>query len=268
MNRLKIKIKIYIMYNYPFLLSFMITIKEFLGYSSLKQTKFEEKDYPKIISKKVQSGPFKGMIYDCENYWGNIYPKLLGSYESELHKIIESLIKINFDNIINVGSAEGYFSIGFALKSNVDEIIAVDPFRSSKKEINSLIRKNNITKKISFKFWTSSSRLSKWIKKNTLILMDCEGAEAGYLKNTSSTDFNKAHILCEIHDFSDHPNIGSDLIRRFNKTHRIEIIKQEKRQIHKYGAFGTLSENQMINLLDEHRPKSNYWIFFEPILVR
>ena len=90
MNRLKIKIKIYIMYNYPFLLSFMITIKEFLGYSSLKQTKFEEKDYPKIISKKVQSGPFKGMIYDCENYWGNIYPKLLGSYESELHKIIET----------------------------------------------------------------------------------------------------------------------------------------------------------------------------------
>ena len=104
------------------------------------------------------------------------------------------------------------------------------------------------------------------IKKAEKVLL--LSAEAGYLKNTSSTDFNKAHILCEIHDFSDHPNIGSDLIKRFNKTHRIEIIKQEKRQFQKYGAFGTLSENQMINLLDEHRPKSNYWIFFEPILVR
>ena len=153
------------------------------------------------------------------------------------------------------------------MKSNVDEIIAVDPFRSSKKEINLLIKKNKIKKKINFKFWVSNKRLSKWIKKSTLILMDCEGAEAGYLKITSSTNFHKAHILCEIHDFSDHPNIGSDLIKRFNKTHHIQIIKQEKRQLHKYRTIENFSKNEMINLLNEHRPKNNYWMFFEPIMV-
>ena len=268
MSSIKIRIKIYIMYNYPYILSFMISLREFLGYSSLKKTKFENKDNLLNISNIVQNGPFKGMIYDCENYWGNIYPKLLGSYESELHDIINSLIKINFDNIINVGSAEGYFTIGFALKSNVHEIIAVDPFRISKKEINSLIRKNNITKKINFKYWVSNKRLSNWIKTKTLIIMDCEGSEAGYLKSTSLTNFHKAHILCEIHDFSDHPNIGSDLIKRFNKTHHIKIIRQEKRQFHEYRTVENFSENEMIKLLDEHRPKNNYWIFFEPILVR
>ena len=266
MNDIKIKIKIYIMYNYPYLLSFMISLRELLGFSSLKKSKFEDKNYILNISNKVQNGPFKGMIYDCENYWGNLYPKLLGSYESELHDIINRLVKVKFNNIINVGSAEGYYAIGFALKSNVDEIIAVDPFRNSKKEINSLIRKNKIKKKINFKFCLSSKRLSNWIKTKTLILMDCEGSEAGYLKITSSTNFHKAHILCEIHDFSDHPNIGSDLINRFNRTHQIQIIKQEKRQLDKYRTVGNLSENEMINLLDEDRPKNNYWIYFEPIL--
>lgn len=254
------------MYNYPFLLSFLISIREFFGIDSVSDSKYIDKNYVLISSNKVQNGPFKGMIYDCENYWGNLNPKLLGSYESELFKIIHKLLKINFDNIINVGSAEGYYAIGFALKSNVNDIIAVDPFRGSKKEMFSLVIKNKIKKNIKFKFWTSNKRLSRWIKENTLILMDCEGSEAGYLKNNLSTNFHKAYILCEIHDFSDHPNIGFDLIKRFEKTHHIEIIRQEKRQLEKYSKAGNFSKEQLINILNEQRSKGNYWIFFEPHL--
>ena len=252
------------MYNYPYLLSVFISIKEFLGLISLNHA--TEKEFKINIPKKVQNGPFKGMIYECKLFWGNIYPKLIGSYESELFGIINKLLRYNFDNVINVGCAEGYYAVGFALKSNVEKVIAVDPLKSSRKEVISLSEKNEVEDRIELKIWTSAKRLSDWVKERTLIIMDCEGSEVGYLKNHPSTNFHKAYILCEIHDFSAHPNIGIDLINRFEKTHKIKILKQQKRESKQYKIIESFDERMKAKLLDEQRPKNNYWIYFEPLL--
>ena len=240
MKYIKIKLKIYIMYNYPYLLSLIISIKELLGIISLNNESKEELkfDFPKI----VQNGPFKGMIYQCKNFWGNIYPKLIGSYECELFDILNKLLHYNFKNVINVGCAEGYYAVGFALKSNVEKIIAVDPLKSSREEVISLSKKNKVEDKIELKAWTSTKRLSNLVSDRTLIIMDCEGSEVGYLKNNISTNFDKAHILCEIHDFDDHPNIGIDLKNRFYKSHKIKILKQQKRELNQYKIIKTFDK--------------------------
>lgn len=55
----------------------------------------------------------------------NSVPKLLGSYECELHEIIESALRSNHHRVIDVGSAEGYYAVGFALKRGC-HVVAFD----------------------------------------------------------------------------------------------------------------------------------------------
>ena len=51
----------------------------------------------------VVNGPFKGQL----NKFASI-PRLLGTWEKELHPVVNEIINQNYDCIINVGSHEGY----------------------------------------------------------------------------------------------------------------------------------------------------------------
>ena len=65
----------------------------------------------------VRSGPFTGMKYPKAEAAGSAFiPKLLGSYERELHPMIERLIAKGYDDVIDVGCAEGYYATGMALR--------------------------------------------------------------------------------------------------------------------------------------------------------
>jgi hypothetical protein len=67
----------------------------------------------------VQSGPFKGMEILPESSWadGDRLPKLLGSYESELHRWISQIPTRHYDTILDIGCAEGYTrSVWFDLR--------------------------------------------------------------------------------------------------------------------------------------------------------
>ena len=43
-------------------------------------------------------------------------PKLIGSYEEEVHPIIEEIIRRRYSIVVNIGCAEGYYAVGFALR--------------------------------------------------------------------------------------------------------------------------------------------------------
>src|SRR5437016_2600251 len=64
----------------------------------------------------VQSGPFAGMLYVNQAVGSAHVPKLLGSYEAELHEIMRSVLTENYATIVDVGCAEGYYAIGLALR--------------------------------------------------------------------------------------------------------------------------------------------------------
>jgi hypothetical protein len=62
----------------------------------------------------VQEGPFAGMHY-LDHTRDPILPKLVGSYEAEIHSWICAAIKLEYRTLIDVGCAEEYFSVGMAL---------------------------------------------------------------------------------------------------------------------------------------------------------
>src|SRR5215208_3855790 len=64
---------------------------------------------------KVLSGIFAGMRYVRDAVGGQLYPKLLGTYELELVPVIQALNRKRVARIVDVGAAEGYYAVGLAL---------------------------------------------------------------------------------------------------------------------------------------------------------
>src|SRR5215207_2024016 len=64
---------------------------------------------------KVLNGPFRGLQYPSLDITeATLVSKIVGSYESQLHPIINAAMKANYTDILDIGSAEGYYGVGFA----------------------------------------------------------------------------------------------------------------------------------------------------------
>src|SRR5947207_8629242 len=74
----------------------------------------------------IQAGPFAGMRYVAPATGRTILPKLLGSYETELHSIVEQVIAADHRVVINIGCAEGYYAVGLALRLPNSRVYAFD----------------------------------------------------------------------------------------------------------------------------------------------
>ena len=74
------------------------------------------KDVPRTEVWSGQSGPFAGMSCISEAICSSLVPKLLGSYESELHQVLNQILETDYQNVIDIGCAEGYYAVGLALR--------------------------------------------------------------------------------------------------------------------------------------------------------
>src|SRR5438132_1427624 len=72
---------------------------------------------------RVIIGPFAGMRILDQNPF---LPYLLGTYELELHSVLERLLERNWDRIIDIGAAEGYYAIGLSMRCPDAQCIAFE----------------------------------------------------------------------------------------------------------------------------------------------
>ena len=64
---------------------------------------------------RVLNGPFQGLHYPTINLQRSSLPaRIIGSYERQLHPFIEKIIATPYDHLLDIGSAEGYYAVGFA----------------------------------------------------------------------------------------------------------------------------------------------------------
>lgn len=219
---------------------------------------------------KILSGPFKGMGYVPNSTGGAYFPKLLGTYELELHPIVKRLGKIDFAKVINVGSGEGYFSVGFALNIPNARVISFDPSFYGCFLHNQMAEINNVRDRITIKAeFCTTELLSKFIDtgENSLIFMDVEGSELELLNSSEVPGLKNSHILVEIHD-SVSPLLGNTILERFENSHSLEIIYQRDRTLNDLpfrNIFTALFPKQFIKLLDEGRGYKMRWFYFAPL---
>lgn len=229
------------------------------------QNKIEQKLYPDG-NIKILYGPFKDVKYFNKIVWGVITTKWIGSYEDELHEIINKIIKYKkYKTIIDIGSAEGYYTTGFASKLPDTNVFSfeIDPFaRKMQQKLTNLNKLYNIKigKECTF------NTFSRLINNKTLIICDIEGEEYNLLNPKKAPSLLEADILVELHLLNGSiENMLEAIKTRFLKTHHVNIIKQEEKNITKYNQIinNKLSDTELMESIDEGRGFFQYWLWLE-----
>ncbi|NCJ07959.1 hypothetical protein GS597_15885 [Synechococcales cyanobacterium C] len=213
----------------------------------------------------VLFGPFKGMKYINEVVWGSITPKWLGSYECELHSVIEEIIKIGYDTIIDVGCAEGYYAVGMAFRIPQAYIYAYDTDFLSRKQVRRLIKLNNLESRICVKKFCSHNEIEKIARNSTLIICDIEGFERELLNPIKCQILKKIDILVEVHEGFGKPLTINLLKERFQESHLIQEIDAQSRHSWIKDNEEKIHINSKILSLatEESRSNGQKWLFMK-----
>lgn len=219
----------------------------------------------------VASGPFKGLRYgEIKSIGSTLAPKFLGTYEAELHGVIEDICSKKYSTIINIGCAEGYYAIGLALRNAMAKIYAYDIDSESRRLCRSMAEINNVSDRVSINEHFIMATLLDFNRSGDgLILSDCEGAEASiFYKNEDSWRLltENYDLLIEIHEFIK-PGVSNYLKKLFTQTYKIKVIRSID-DLKRPTFFPTpLLENQTIEtkirLMAEKRPSMMEWFYLK-----
>lgn len=212
----------------------------------------------------VCDGPFSSMRLANINYSiESILPKLSGSYEFEIHHVINRIIENKHCFIVNVGCAEGYYLVGLALKIPNCQLIGFDSYVGNQE----LCRNNSVLNGVSdriqvFGYADESSILNLKPNQNMLFFSDCEGAELDIFTERVIQKFNTSDFLIETHDCYK-PGLTIELIRRFKSTHDVQIFDfiPNDQRIKLRSTSLPLSRLEKFFLFEERREKNNGWIY-------
>ncbi len=173
----------------------------------------------------VQSGPFQGMHSLTTMDDGCIVPKLLGSYEEEIHSWVELLIARRPKRVIDVGCASGWYTTGFAVRLPDAEIFGYDLEPGALDRARQLAELNGVLDRVDLRQERLGPRsLGEMIVPETVVVMDIDGPEVEVLVPEEDPRLLEADILVEFHDHFD-PTISERIVERFAPTHDIQRTK-------------------------------------------
>src|SRR5688572_440816 len=96
----------------------------------------------------VRAGPFAGLKYMHRASGSVLLPKLVGSYEAELHPAIERVVSTAYDVVVDVGAAEGYYAVGLAKRLPQSKVFAYDIDPVARKACEKLAVVNGVADRV------------------------------------------------------------------------------------------------------------------------
>ena len=226
-----------------------------------------------IDSGKVLGGPFEGMAYGHDNF-GSVYqPKILGTYERELHDALAVLRDRPVKRILNIGAAEGYYAVGLARFFPDSTVLAFEGDEASSSILRANAERNDVTGRIELRGLCSGSDLAEELSlvcpdgTEKLVVLDIEGAEAEVVPAIESVEV-AAHWLVEIHDFLN-PEAAGAVWRALSDKHRVFEIWEQPRQFEElpkgwWSPLGRVNRAGFVGLASEWRPARMRWFVAFP----
>lgn len=217
---------------------------------------------------KVAHGPFKGMLYpDAKAYGSSLFPKLIGSYERELHPVINRMMSCGYSDVVDVGCAEGYYAVGFALLLPEANVHAYDISSEARELCRMMAEVNGVSDRVCIHSECTEGVLcSHPLGQRALIICDCEGYEKSLLSESVIQKLKQHDFLVEAHDFVDR-SISPTMIDRFRLTHKIELIKSIpdhlKAGLYAYNELNKFDKSTQFALLEEKRLESMNWFYMK-----
>lgn len=213
---------------------------------------------------QVLAGPFKGMLYIAKSAGSSSVPKLLGIYECELDETFKKIMVSNYDTVADVGSAEGFYAVGLALRMvGTPNIYAFDINPEARRLCHSLAAMNGVERRVVIRGECNAVELQKTLIGKSLVICDCEGYEAELLQPKAAPALLLADVLVELHDWL-YPGITPIVLERFVATHDILLIDTKDRNPADYPEIGFLEPEQQRTAISEFRPGPQQWAFMTP----
>jgi len=172
-------------------------------------------------------------------------------------------MKRNFDRIINIGCAEGFYAVGFARRFPNATVLAYDIEPIERSRCKTMARINFVGDRVIVKGRCDHEELHSVITNQSLVICDIEGAEKTLLDLQKVGNLSKAVILVEIHDLYD-PTIGETLVDRFCDTHEICLVNSVKKSMKRVNEVLPSMSFEMLEVI-EGRGVSMQWALMVPV---
>lgn len=212
---------------------------------------------------RVMHGPFAGLNYTRKAAGSALAPKLIGSYESELHPVWRQALKNSYDLVVDIGCAEGYYAVGLAKHlPRQPKVIAFDMDGEARLLCRELSIKNGVSHRVEVLGECDVAALRRVLKGRVLVICDCEGAEVDLLNIEQIPALAQAELVVELHDFL-RAGATETLTKRFAATHEIELIDSAKPDPSLYAELEILAPEQRAIALDE-RAQPMQWAWMKP----
>lgn len=168
----------------------------------------------------IYSGPFKGMEYLNYSTEGCLLPRLLGSYEAELHPDLMKFVDEGIDTVVDIGCAEGYYAVGLARLMPHAIVHAFDTDPRAREACLGLAKKNGVETQVVIGETFTGDLFERFTSSKTLVMIDTEGFEEELMKPAIWPALRRLNIIMETHP-GVHPGIEATMRERFENSHDI-----------------------------------------------
>jgi hypothetical protein len=171
----------------------------------------------------VLSGPFRGMRLQTDD---THLPRILGSYEKELHSALESLIAWKPHTILNIGAHTGYYAVGLACRLPQARVVASEMDEKFHPALAEVIQLNRVADRVKM-----AGACDLQMTRDTIaspggaIVCDVDGYERELIDVEAVPHLKGAALLIEVHG----PAIASLIADRLRPSHTLTAIAAQPR---------------------------------------
>lgn len=180
-------------------------------------------EFVKVSGLTVMAGPFAKMTFLEASAEGCHIPKLLGTYEQPLHPYLETVFTQPYTQVFNIGSAEGYYAVGMALRMPNTQIFAHDTNEYAQKACTDLAERNGVGARVvtGGLFHPHDFVLTEGEK--ALVVCDIEGGEVELLDPEKAPALKHMDMIVEVHEGM-RPGTLKLMTERFGASHTITLV--------------------------------------------
>ncbi|MEL6686854.1 MAG: hypothetical protein AAFP97_04460 [Pseudomonadota bacterium] len=220
------------------------------------------KAYVREFGPAVTEGPFKGMVYpDMTIAERNLINKFIGAYEKQLYPWLETAVQKKPKKIVNIGSADGYYSVGLAMRCPDATVYSFDTDRWARGATQALADVNNV-KNIEVLAYCDTKWLKGNIGSDTLLLIDCEGGEMQLADAKRIPNLLDADLVIELHDHVV-PGIEEKIRSWYGETHTISAVDDPRHQPDAFPQLESVAPDMRMEVLTEGRGPDQRWLYLE-----
>jgi hypothetical protein len=208
----------------------------------------------------VQVGPFAGMRYVDAAVGAIFLPKVLGTYEAELHGVIGELARRPYDRVVNVGAGEGYYAVGMARLMTQARVYAFETDPRGQELCGQLARLNQVEGRVEVRGECRAEHLRELAGPGALLICDCEGAEDALLDPAQAPGLAGCDLVVECHDHFVGRPITETLLGRFRDTHVVCRVEPGGRDPYTVPVLRDANQLDQWVAMWEGRPAPTPWL--------